>query len=113
MLFKFQIDFGKTLQPADDVLQKTHRIGTIKHTMIVSQAQRQNCPNANFAVDCDRFRLPLADTENGNLRRIDNRSEMTAADASLIGNRKAAALQLLNGDFPLAGFFRDRVQLLR
>src|ERR1041384_5402260 len=112
MLLELQIRFGKILQPGNDVLKKTHSIGTIEYTMIVGETERQNRPNANFAIDRYRFRLSLSDTENRHLRRIDDRRKMTAADASLVGNREGAALKLLDRDFPLAGSFRDRVQLL-
>ena len=81
--------------------------------MIISEAERQNRPNANFAIDGNRLRLSLADTENGNLRRVDDWREMAAANAPLVGNRERAALKLLKRNFPLPGFFRDRVQLLR
>ena len=59
------------------------------------------------------FGLPLADAQDRHLGRVDDRREMAAADAALVGNRKRAALQLFEGNLALAGLLRERVQLLR
>jgi hypothetical protein len=81
------------LQRSDDILQKTHRVRAIENAMIIGQAQRQHISHRYFSPYYNRLVLPLANTEDCHLGRVDNRREVAAADTALVGNRKGAALQ--------------------
>ena len=52
------------------------------------------------------FLRALADAENGHLGRVDDRREIAAADAALIGNGKACRPAILQWQFFFAGFFQ-------
>ena len=81
--------------------------------MIVGEAERQDRSDGDLSIDRDRFGLPLADAQDRDLGRVDDRRKMAAADAALVRNRERAALQLLEGNLALAGLLGERVQLLR
>src|SRR6185312_2100173 len=95
------------------VFQKPHGIGTVQHSVIVSQAKGKNCSNGNFALNGDRFCFALADSQDGDLWRVDDRGEMTAADAALIRDREGAALQFLDGNLALPRFLCENMKLFR
>ena len=65
----------------------------VDQAVIVGESDRQNCPRFDFVVFDDRFDGASTEAENGGVRLINERCKVAAADATLVGNGKGAALE--------------------
>src|SRR5208282_1158755 len=74
----------------------------IDHAVVVGQRQRQNQPRDELLAIPYRSRGGAADAENGDFRSVDDRREISAADAAEAGDRKAAALHVGRAQLALA-----------
>src|SRR3972149_8697689 len=79
--------------------------------MIVRQTKRQQGANRDLAVHDDGLGAPLPHAEDCDLGRVNDRGEMAAADAPLVGDRKSPTLKLLEGNLTLPGLLSDGAKL--
>ena len=80
--------------------------------MVVGQADGHQIANHDLAVAHDGLRHRAAQAENGDFGFVDDRCEVRAADAALVGNGERATLQFVAGDFAFARLGGERFQFL-
>src|ERR1041385_4777971 len=109
----FEQLFGKILQHADQLADEAHRVRAVHHAVIVGQSERQDRTPPDLSIFDRRLQGRAADAEDRDLRLVDDRREVAAADAALVRDRKASALELIERDLALARALDELVQLLR
>src|SRR5262249_52757453 len=109
----FEQLFGKILQHGDQLAYKAHRVRAVHYAMIVGQSERQDRPRLDLSIFDRSLQGRASDAEDRDLRLVDDRREVSAADAALVRDREAPALELVERDLALARALDQRVQLLR
>src|SRR4051812_21655136 len=69
-------------------------LGSINHTMVKGKRKRQHESRTKLAIAKGGLLVCAADTENGALRSIDDRSKTGASDCSDVRDRKCSAANL-------------------
>ena len=93
------------LQAVADPPQKARRVGAVDDAVVIGEGERQHLARLELPIDKPGFHGRAADAQDGHLGPQHDGGEPHAADAPLVGDAEAAALQLGGLDLLVAGSF--------
>src|SRR6266567_4702777 len=106
------VRFAEVFERLNQVHRETRGAAAVNDPMIVGERERQHQSRLDLLVAHDCSRRPAAEAEDGNFGLVDDRSEMRAADAALVGDGERAPFQLFGRNLAGAGFLRQSAQVL-
>src|SRR5713226_3400233 len=95
-----ELAVGKFFQHSHYLQNKAHSVRSVHHAMVIGKSEREHRARFDLSIFDYGLQGCPSDPQHGDLGLVDDRSEMTAADPALVGNRKAPSLQFFQRDFP-------------
>src|SRR5689334_9583312 len=81
--------------------------------MIVRNSNWEQRAWLDLSFPHDGFHRPASESQDGHIRLVNNRSEMSTANATLVRDRESATLQFLQADLAVTRFLSQIVYLFR
>ena len=105
--------FLKPLKTLHQIHNEPSCCSAVDYAVIIRKCYRQHQAWLEFVAAHNWLHGPTAKSQDGYLGLVYNRCEMPAADATLVGNRENPAFKLFSGNFSVACFFGQFLQLFR